>query len=94
MRRRRSTRLPWPPAKPRASREVREIRRRLDEVERQIHALEERLTALGQTLGDPALYADGERARAVARERKEAEDQVAWLMREWEALSTELASHE
>ena len=83
-----------PPAKPRASREVREIRRRLDEVERQIHALEERLTALGQTLGDPALYADGERARAVARERKEAEDQVAWLMREWEALSTELASHE
>jgi len=83
-----------PPAKPRASREVREIRRRLDEVERQIHTLEERLTALGQALGDPALYADGERARAVARERKEAEDQVAWLMRQWEALSTELAAHE
>ncbi len=83
-----------PPAKPRASREVREIRRRLDEVERQIHTLEERLTALGQALGDPALYADGERARAVARERKEAEEQVAWLMRQWEALSTELAAHE
>ncbi len=81
-------------SKPRVSREVRELRRRLDEVERQIHTLEERLTSLGQVLGDPALYADGERARAVARERKEAEEQVAWLMREWEALSTELATHE
>src|SRR5262249_52282596 len=76
------------------SREVRELRRRLDEVEREIHALEERLTGLGRALGDPALYTDGERARTVARERKEAEEQVAWLMREWEALSTELAAHE
>jgi len=74
--------------------EVRELRRRLEEVERQIHALEERLRQLGETLGDPSLYADGERVRAVALERKSAEEQVAWLMREWEALSTELAAHE
>jgi ATP-binding cassette subfamily F protein 3 len=74
--------------------EVRELRRRLEEVERQIHALEERLRQLGDTLGDPNLYADGERVRAVALERKSAEEQVAWLMREWEALSTELAAHE
>jgi len=52
------------------------------------------LTGLGRALGDPALYTDGERARAVARERKEAEEQVTGLMREWEALSTELATHE
>ena len=80
--------------KPGVSREVRELRRRLDEVEREIHVLEERLTGLGRVLGDPALYTDGERARAVARERKEAEEQVTGLMREWEALSTELATHE
>ena len=80
--------------KPGVSREVRELRRRLDEVEREIHVLEERLTGLGRALGDPALYTDGERARAVARERKEAEEQVTGLMREWEALSTELATHE
>ena len=88
------TPVPRSRPKPRVSREVLDLRRRLDDVERQIHALEERLTGLGQALGDPALYADGERARAVARERQEAEEQVAWLMREWEALSTELATHE
>src|SRR5437879_969270 len=80
--------------KPGVSREVRELRRRLDEVEREIHVLEERLTGLGRALGDPALYTAGERARAVARERKEAEEQVTWLMRKWEALSTEIATHE
>jgi len=73
---------------------VRELRRRVDEIERQIHALEDRLRELGEALGDPALYADGERVRAIATERKEAEQQVAWLMREWEDLSVALAQHE
>ncbi len=76
------------------SREVRELRRRLEEVERQIAGLEARLGQLGETLGDPGLYVDGERVRAVALERKSAEEQVAWLMREWEALSESLAGHE
>jgi protein subunit release factor A len=66
----------------------------VDEIERQIHALEDRLRELGEALGDPALYADGERVRAIATERKEAEQQVAWLMREWEDLSVALADHE
>jgi ATP-binding cassette subfamily F protein 3 len=73
---------------------VRELRRRVEEIERQIHALEDRLRELGEALGDPALYADGERVRAVAAERKQAEQQVAWLMHEWEELSTALAAHE
>ncbi len=75
-------------------REVRELRRRLEEVERQIAGLEERLRELGEALGDPGLYTDGERVRAVAVERKSAEEQVAWLMREWEALSESLAAYE
>jgi len=82
------------PRKPRVSSEVRELRRRLDDVERQIHALEERLSQIGEALADPALYADGARARAVALERKAAEEHVAWLMREWEELSMALAAHE
>ena len=85
-----------PPARRRSrvSAEIREIRRRLEEVERQIHALEERLDELGRLLSDPALYADGDRVRAASAERKTAEEQVAWLMKEWEELSTQLAAHE
>jgi ATP-binding cassette, subfamily F, member 3 len=78
----------------RADPAVRELRRRVDEIERQIHTLEDRLRELGEALGDPALYTDGERVRAIATERKEAEQQVAWLMREWEDLSVALAEHE
>jgi len=76
------------------TKDVRELRRRLEEVERQIHALEARLAELGQRLGDPALYTDGERVREATAERKRAEEQVTWLMREWEQLSTALATHE
>ena len=72
--------------------EIRALRRRLDEVEQQIHGLEARLRELGEVLGDPALYADGERVRRVAQERRYAEEQVAWLMHEWEELSTALAA--
>ena len=73
---------------------MRKLRVRLTEVERQIHALEARLEEIGGALADPALYADGDRVRAITGERKNAEEKVAWLMREWEDLSTELAAHE
>ncbi|MBI2015103.1 MAG: ABC-F family ATP-binding cassette domain-containing protein [Candidatus Rokubacteria bacterium] len=100
---RRAPRAAAPVAEPRQTRprrpprvppEVRELRRRLDEVERQIHALEARLAEIGRVLADPALYADGERVRAATTERKSAEERVMWLMREWEALSEALAVHE
>ena len=81
-------------AKKRVSSEVRELRRRLDEVEKRVHEMETRLAEMSAALSDPALYADGERARAVTQERKAAEQQLAWLMREWEELSTALAAHE
>jgi ATP-binding cassette subfamily F protein 3 len=82
------------PSPRRVTAEVRKLRVRLTEVERQIHALEARLEEIGAALADPALYADGARARAITGERKNAEEKVAWLMREWEELSTELAAHE
>jgi len=78
----------------RASGAVRALRRRLEEVERQIHDLEERLRQFAEALSDPALYKDGDHVRALTTERKTAEEQVAWLMREWEELSVELSTHE
>jgi ATP-binding cassette subfamily F protein 3 len=78
----------------RGSGELRRLRERLQAIEAQIHALEERLRQIGDALADPQLYRDGERARAAASERKSAEEQVAWLMQEWETLSSELAVHE
>jgi ATP-binding cassette subfamily F protein 3 len=78
----------------RSSRAVRELQRRLGEVEAQISALEARVRDLGEALTDPGLYTDGERVRALALERKRAEEQVAWLLREWEELSEAVAAHE
>jgi predicted nucleic acid-binding Zn-ribbon protein len=63
---------------------VRALQRRVETLEQEIHTLERRIEELDVALGDPALYADGERARVVTAERKAAEEQVAWLMREWE----------
>ncbi len=90
---------PTPPArggKPRArkalEREIRAIRARLETVEAQIHELEVRLAEIGLALADPDLYRDGERARQVAQARRETEERVAWLMKEWEELSHRLAA--
>jgi ATP-binding cassette subfamily F protein 3 len=83
-----------PRRRPRADPAIRQMRRRLEALEGQIHALEQRLAELGAALGDPGLYQDAGRVRAVAAERKQAEQQVAWLMHEWEALSTSLAAAE
>jgi ATP-binding cassette subfamily F protein 3 len=80
--------------RPRVDPAVRGLRRRLDTLEAEIHAIEARLESLGRALADPALYTDGDRARAVALERQQAEEQVAWLLHEWEALSEALAAHE
>jgi ATP-binding cassette subfamily F protein 3 len=80
--------------RPRTSRQGREVRRRLEEVETQISGLEEQLRRLGEALADPGLYSDGERVRAIRLERKGAEEQVAWLLREWEELAKAVAADE
>ena len=88
-----------PPAAPRESRkglarEIRAIKERLQAIEMQIAAMERRLQEIGLALADPDLYRDGERAREIAQARKDAEQKVAWLMKEWEELSLQLASTE
>jgi ATP-binding cassette subfamily F protein 3 len=78
----------------RVSAAVRELRRRLETVETRVHEMEAKLAEIASALADPALYTDGERARTVVHQQKAAEEQLAWLMREWEEISTELAAHE
>jgi protein subunit release factor A len=73
---------------------VRELKRRVAELEQQIHALEQRISEIGAMLTNPRMYADGDRVREVSRERKAAEERIGGLMREWESLSTALAAHE
>jgi ATP-binding cassette subfamily F protein 3 len=89
---------PGPPAvrlvKKKPSAEVKELRRRVEDVERRIQGLEARMAEIGAVLSDPRIYLDGDRVRAVSSERKVAEEEMAGLMREWEALSTALSAHE
>jgi ATP-binding cassette subfamily F protein 3 len=93
-------RLDSSPAAPRGDRrdrkeigrEVKAIESRLRTVETQIHDLEARLEDTGLALADPALYRDSRRAREIAQTRKETEERVARLMKEWEALSLQLSS--
>jgi ATP-binding cassette, subfamily F, member 3 len=73
-------------------REIKAIKTRLGGVERQIHELEERLAEIGLAMADPELYRDGPRAREIAQTRKETEERVAWLMKQWEDLSLQLTS--
>ena len=80
--------------KKKVSTEVKALRARLEDVERKIQALERRIAEIGAMFADPRLYADGDRVRTITSERKTAEEQVAWLLHEWEELSTALAAHE
>jgi ATP-binding cassette, subfamily F, member 3 len=78
----------------RGTAEMRELKRRVEDLERQIHALERRIAEIGALLTNPKLYIDGDRVREVSRERKEAEERMSGLLREWEDLATALAGHE
>ena len=57
-----------------------------------VSEMETRLADIGLALADPDLYRDGARAREIAEARREAEEQVAWLMKEWEELSERLSA--
>jgi len=72
-------------------RDIRSIKTRLAAVEAQIHELEVRLEDIGLSLADPDLYRDGQRARDIAQARRDTEERVAWLMKEWEDLSVRLS---
>jgi ATP-binding cassette subfamily F protein 3 len=74
------------------AREIKSMQVRLGAVETQIHELEARLQEIGLALADPDLYRDGQRARDIAQARRDTEERVAWLMKEWEELSLRLSA--
>jgi ATP-binding cassette subfamily F protein 3 len=74
------------------AREIKALEARLSSVEERVRALEGRLLEIGQTMADPDLYRDGQRARDVAQARKDAEAEMAWLMKEWEELAERLGT--
>ena len=73
------------------------LKARLKEIEGDIARIEARVRDLTDQMANPDLYKDGDRAREVARERKELEEQVASLYGKWEELAvrleTTLAEH-
>jgi ATP-binding cassette subfamily F protein 3 len=73
-------------------REIKIIKQRLGAVEAQIQELEARQQEIGLALADPDLYRDGQKAREIAQSRKETEERVAWLLKEWEELSLRLST--
>jgi ATP-binding cassette subfamily F protein 3 len=76
--------------KKKTTEEMRELRRRVEDIERKIAGLERRIEEIGRSLSDPRLYTNGDRVRAITVERNEAVQQLSGLMREWEELSTAL----
>jgi len=77
-------------ARQRKSREVAPLKARLKETEAEIARIETRVRELSDQMANPDLYKDGDRAREVARERKELEEQVASLYGKWEELAVRL----
>jgi len=64
----------------------------LKEIETEIARHETRVRDLTDQMANPDLYKDGDRAREVARERKDLEEQVASLYGKWEELAVRLES--
>jgi len=79
-------------ARQRKSREIAPLKARLKETEAEIARIESRVRALSDEMANPDLYKDGDRARNVARERKDLEEQVGSLYGKWEELTVRLES--
>jgi ATP-binding cassette subfamily F protein 3 len=78
----------------RAARERKKSReraaRRLEKVEAEILAQEQALEAAAHRLGDPELYRDPERVRALEAERARLREAIAALYKDWERLAAEV----
>jgi ATP-binding cassette subfamily F protein 3 len=71
----------------RRSRILLPLRGRMKELEQEIHLQEARLAEVMQTLSQPEIYRDGEKARQAVAEKETLEDGVRALYREWEEIS-------
>jgi ATP-binding cassette subfamily F protein 3 len=74
------------------NRAIAPLKARLKELESEIAKIEARVRDLDDQMANPDLYRDGDRAREVARERKELEEKAASLYGKWEELALRLES--
>jgi ATP-binding cassette subfamily F protein 3 len=74
-----------------AARERRVLQDRVDELEREIHAIEARQTALTRDLQDPATYAAPGKALEIQVEFRDNRVRLDQLTRQWEGAATSLA---
>src|SRR5690606_24501033 len=92
---------PTPPAKPKrkqepatggGSQQARELRKRVQRLEKQWEEAEATVAAVQAEMADPALYEDADRVREVGERLDAAKDRAAELMHEWEQAATRLES--
>jgi ATP-binding cassette, subfamily F, member 3 len=81
------------PAKPKPKQQPRARRdRRVEELEGRIAGLEADLAVLERDLADPAVVADRDLLAAAGEEHRAKQEELAWLMREWEEAATRAGS--
>ncbi len=74
----------------RRSRDTRELRKRVDRLERQAMKAEEQAGELANRLADPEVYADKDLMHDLIDEHDKAQAKAARLLKEWEQASDEL----
>jgi ATP-binding cassette subfamily F protein 3 len=72
----------------RVYRETKDLRRRLERVERDLGQAEGEIAELTRQLADPGVYADGERVKDLVARHGAAKDRAIALTDEWERLYT------
>lgn len=85
-----STQLSWEEQKKRDA-ERRKIEREVEKLEKEIEELENKKSELETKMGDPAVYSNGEKAKAVQREIYSVAAQIDEKTAAWEEASEKLA---
>jgi ATP-binding cassette subfamily F protein 3 len=78
------------PHRPVASNVTRDLRKKVERLEKQVGRAEEAVAALQRRLADPEVYADPDRMQALVAEHDAAKDAAAEAMTRWEAAMVEL----
>ncbi len=76
------------------SRATRELRKRVDRLERQAMRAEEVASGLANQLADPDIYDDSEKLQQLIATHSSAKDKAAELLDQWEKVAVELAAAE
>jgi ATP-binding cassette subfamily F protein 3 len=68
------------------------LQRRISELERRIGGVEEEIAGLERDLADPVVLGDRDLLAAAGERHREKQEELAWLMRDWEEAVTQAGS--